>query len=96
MGPDDPLFTTETGRAGGRRGTLTGSLISESLVLGPEDHGPVEPDYVCHVAQGAQRSPRVAQRIMRHAQFAITMEIYTDVIDENMREALRKLGDALT
>ncbi|WP_051366652.1 tyrosine-type recombinase/integrase [Hamadaea tsunoensis] len=39
--------------------------------------------------------PRIAQRILRHAQVSITMEIYTDVIDDDTRDALGKLGDLL-
>lgn len=40
--------------------------------------------------------PRVAMAILRHAQFAVTMEIYTEVSDEATRAALKKLGDSLT
>jgi integrase len=39
--------------------------------------------------------PRVAMAILRHAKFSVTMEIYTQVSDEQTREALRKLGDSL-
>jgi integrase len=39
--------------------------------------------------------PRVAMQILRHAQFAITMEIYTNVSSAATREALRRLGAAL-
>jgi integrase len=39
--------------------------------------------------------PRVAMAILRHAQFTVTMEIYTEVSDESTREALKKLGDSL-
>ena len=39
--------------------------------------------------------PRVAMRILRHAQFAITMEIYTVVSSEATRDALKRLGKAL-
>lgn len=39
--------------------------------------------------------PRVAMQILRHAQFAITMEIYTEVSSEQTREALRRLGESL-
>jgi integrase len=39
--------------------------------------------------------PRVAMQILRHAQFAITMEIYTNVSSAATREALRRLGEAL-
>ncbi len=39
--------------------------------------------------------PRVAMAILRHAQFAITMEIYTEVSDEATRAGLKKLGDSL-
>jgi integrase len=39
--------------------------------------------------------PRVAMQILRHAQFAITMEIYSEVSSAATREALKKLGEAL-
>ena len=39
--------------------------------------------------------PRVAMRILRHAQIAMTMEVYTEVPDEVTRAALKKLGDSL-
>jgi hypothetical protein len=39
--------------------------------------------------------PRVAMRILRHAQFAITMEIYTVVLSAAICEALKKLGMSL-
>ena len=37
--------------------------------------------------------PRVAMQILRHAQIAITMEIYTQVPDEVTRAALKRLSD---
>jgi hypothetical protein len=40
--------------------------------------------------------PRVAMAILRHAQFATTMEIYTEVSDAATRNGLKKLGDNLT
>jgi integrase len=39
--------------------------------------------------------PRVAMQIMRHADFAVTMEICTKVSSKATREALRKLGESL-
>jgi integrase len=39
--------------------------------------------------------PRVAMQILRHAQFAITMEIYTEVSTQATRDALKRLGDSL-
>ena len=39
--------------------------------------------------------PRVAMAILRHAQFAITMEVYTEVSNEATRAGLKKLGDSL-
>jgi integrase len=39
--------------------------------------------------------PRVAMQILRHAQFSITMEIYTQVSSEKTRDALKRLGDSL-
>ncbi|MGC7102472.1 site-specific integrase [Amycolatopsis lurida] len=39
--------------------------------------------------------PRVAMAILRHAQFALTMEVYTEVSSAQTRAALKKLGDSL-
>jgi integrase len=39
--------------------------------------------------------PRVAMQILRHAQFSITMEIYSEVSSAATREALKRLGEAL-
>jgi integrase len=39
--------------------------------------------------------PRVAMQILRHAQFAITMEIYTVVSSQATRDALKRLGETL-
>ena len=39
--------------------------------------------------------PRVVMQILRHAQFAVTMEIYTQVSSKATREALRRLGEEL-
>ncbi|MCP2340396.1 integrase [Actinomadura rupiterrae] len=38
--------------------------------------------------------PRVAMRILRHAQIDVTMEVYTQATDEKTVEALKRLGDA--
>jgi integrase len=39
--------------------------------------------------------PRVVMQVLRHAQFAVTMEIYSKVSSKATREALRRLGDSL-
>ncbi|WP_260479247.1 tyrosine recombinase XerC [Kibdelosporangium aridum] len=39
--------------------------------------------------------PRVAMRILRHAQMSVTMEIYTEVSDESVRQALKRLEQSL-
>jgi hypothetical protein len=39
--------------------------------------------------------PRVAMRILRHARFALTMEIYTLASSKATRVALKRLGDSL-
>jgi integrase len=39
--------------------------------------------------------PRVAMQILRHADFATTMEIYTKVSSKQTREALKRLGESL-
>jgi integrase len=40
--------------------------------------------------------PAVAQRILRHAQIATTMDIYTEIPSPEVRDALKRLGDHLT
>jgi integrase len=39
--------------------------------------------------------PRVAMQILRHADFKVTMEIYTQVSSGQTREALKRLGESL-
>lgn len=46
--------------------------------------------------RGLNVHPNIAQRILRHAQVSITLEIYTDATDDATRDALRQLGDSLT
>jgi integrase len=39
--------------------------------------------------------PRVAMRVLRHAQIDVTMNVYTDVSDAKTRQALKRLGRQL-
>ena len=39
--------------------------------------------------------PRVIMRILRHANIKVTMEIYTEVSDEETLKALRQLSESL-
>lgn len=39
--------------------------------------------------------PRVAMQILRHARFALTMEIYILASPEATKEALKRLGNSL-
>jgi integrase len=39
--------------------------------------------------------PRVAMQILRHAQFSVTMDIYTQVSSKQTRDALKRLGESL-
>ncbi|HEY3262938.1 MAG TPA: hypothetical protein VGJ95_22155 [Pseudonocardiaceae bacterium] len=39
--------------------------------------------------------PRVAMQIPRHADFTLTMEIYTLASSKATREALKRLGESL-
>lgn len=39
--------------------------------------------------------PKVAQRILRHSQIAMTMEVYAEASDEEVRAALGKLSDVM-
>jgi len=40
--------------------------------------------------------PRVAMEILRHADFKVTMEIYTKVSSKRTREALKRLGERMS
>ncbi|WP_246247746.1 tyrosine-type recombinase/integrase [Micromonospora maritima] len=40
--------------------------------------------------------PRVAMQVLRHARFAVTMEIYTQVTSTKTRDALKRLGESLS
>ncbi|MGW1063738.1 site-specific integrase [Streptomyces aureus] len=39
--------------------------------------------------------PKVAQRILRHSQIAMTMEVYAEASEEEVRSAIGKLSDAM-
>jgi integrase len=39
--------------------------------------------------------PKVAQRILRHSQIAMTMEVYAEAGEEQVRDALRQLSEAM-
>ncbi|NBE56086.1 tyrosine-type recombinase/integrase [Streptomyces sp. YC537] len=40
--------------------------------------------------------PKVAQRILRHSQIAMTMEVYAEASEEEVRKAIGKLSDAMS
>jgi integrase len=40
--------------------------------------------------------PRVAMQILRHADFKVTMEVYTNVSSKQTREALKRLGERMS
>jgi integrase len=40
-------------------------------------------------------SPRMAMRILRHAQIDVTMNVYTEVSDAKTLQALKRLGRQL-
>ncbi|HKG52065.1 MAG TPA: hypothetical protein VKB14_16655 [Actinomycetales bacterium] len=40
--------------------------------------------------------PRVIMRVLRHADLAVTMEIYANASSAATREALRRLSESLT
>lgn len=39
--------------------------------------------------------PKVAQRILRHSQITMTMEVYAEASEDEVREALRQLSEAM-
>jgi len=39
--------------------------------------------------------PRVIMQILRHADLKVTVEIYTEVVSAQTRDAFKRLGDAL-
>jgi excisionase family DNA binding protein len=51
--------------------------------------------HVCHVARRPRCDPRVIMRILRHADQAVTMEIYANASSAATQEALRRLGETL-
>lgn len=49
----------------------------------------------CAQGKGVRRRPERRRCCTRHAQFAVTMEIYTDVSSEATRAGLKRLGESL-
>jgi integrase len=43
----------------------------------------------------ALKHPKIAQRILRHSQIAMTMDVYAEAADEEARETIGKLSDAM-
>ncbi|WP_439648816.1 tyrosine-type recombinase/integrase [Kribbella kalugense] len=41
---------------------------------------------------GSEADPKVVQRILGHASAAMTMDLYGHLIDQNLRDAARKIG----
>lgn len=39
--------------------------------------------------------PKIAQRILRHSQIAMTMEVYAEASEEEVRDAIGRLSDAM-
>lgn len=39
--------------------------------------------------------PKIAQRILRHSQIAMTMEVYAEASEEEVRAAIGQLSDAM-
>jgi hypothetical protein len=50
---------------------------------------------MCQLLVDLDVHPRVIMRILRHADQAVTMEIYANASSAATREALRRLGDIL-
>lgn len=48
-----------------------------------------------HTCSSLQVHPKVAQRILRHSQIAMTMEVYAEASEEEVRSAIGKLSDAM-
>ncbi|GAA2051390.1 hypothetical protein GCM10009757_24240 [Streptomyces cheonanensis] len=40
--------------------------------------------------------PKIAQRILRHSQIAITLGVYAEATEEQVREALQRLAGGFT
>ncbi|WTL44205.1 hypothetical protein OG244_19240 [Streptomyces brevispora] len=39
--------------------------------------------------------PKIAQRILRHSQITMTMEVYAEASEEEISDAIGKLSDAM-
>jgi integrase len=95
IGPTDLLFTTVTGRYVEPRNfnRFWDRQTAEAGVRRITVH---DARRTCAtLLRDLNVHPRVAQRILRHAQVAITLEVYTEVTDEATRDALRQLGESL-
>ncbi|MEY9870684.1 integrase [Streptacidiphilus sp. MAP12-33] len=93
--PQDLVFTTRYGTPI-EPGNLTRMFPARSRRAGLREIRLHDTRHTCGSLLAAlEVHPRVAMKILRHSQISITMEIYTHVTDDQTREALRKLGDAL-
>ena len=89
----DLVFTTRTGRAIEPR-NINRSFDARCAKAGVRRIRVHDTRRTCGSLLAAlDVHPRVAMQILRHAQIAITMEIYTQVPDEATRAALKRLGD---
>ena len=51
--------------------------------------------HTCAILAALDVHPRVAMRILRHAQIDVTMNVYTEVSDARTLKALKRLGRQL-
>lgn len=63
---------------------------------GPDRHR-AEPDRAraAHPLVALKVHPKIAQRILRHSQIAVTMEVYAEASEEEVRATLGKLSEAM-
>ncbi|MEU7826212.1 tyrosine-type recombinase/integrase [Catellatospora sp. NPDC049133] len=95
VGPDDLLFTTMTGMPVEPR-NFNRFWDRQVYSAGARRITVHDARRTCAtLLRDLNVHPRVAQRILRHAQVSITLEVYTEVTDEATRDALRQLGESL-
>ena len=78
-----------------RHGDFSNPLAPMMTSLRRAYHDPRRSPHLRVAAGRPRRAPSGSHAILRHAQFAITTEIYTVVSSAATRAALKKLGESL-
>ena len=87
--------TTDHGTPIDPRNFVCSSKRIVSSGRGPADPGPRHPPHLCVADGRARRAPSGGHGDPVNSKIAVTMEIYTKVPSDVIRQALKRLGDLL-